>query len=149
MTEKVDLADYKSQKAKPLQAELKWAGNLHFEGRTPRGYELDFDAAQEMGCFPTEALLLSLAGCLAIDVVSILQKQRVVVKEFTTSVEGDRHPTPPQYFTDIRITLRLKGEGLDEGKLARAIELSQDKYCSVRHCLRPETTITITPVIED
>ena len=145
----MEMGDYKSNPSNTLKGQLKWAGDLTFQGRTQRGYELDFDGKVEWGCAPTEALLLSLAGCMSIDVVSILQKQRVELAGLKVDISGERNPTPPQYFTSIHITLHLTGEQIDRKKVDRAIELSQEKYCSVRHTLRPDIKITIEAVIEE
>lgn len=147
MSEPVSMGDYKSTTSNTLKGQLKWAGDLTFQGRTQRGYELDFDGKVEWGCAPTEALLLSLAGCMAIDVVSILQKQRVELESFKVDISGERNPAPPQYFTSIHIILRLAGKDIDQKKVDRAIALSQEKYCSVRHTLRPDIEITIEAVI--
>ncbi|MBI4665858.1 MAG: OsmC family protein [Nitrospinae bacterium] len=149
MTDRIDLTDYKTKTASTLKSTLRWGHELVFQGRTQRGYELDFDAAMEWGCSPTEALLLSFAGCMAIDIVSILRKQRVELTEFHVDISADRNPTPPQYFTAMTLDLKLKGHGLDDAKVQRAIGLSQEKYCSVRHTLRPDLKITINTILEN
>lgn len=148
MTDKPDMTGYKTNVDSVTKGQLKWSGDLVFQGRTQRGYELDFDGKIEWGCAPTEALLLSLAGCMAIDVVSILKKQRVEIKEFKVDVEGERNPDPPQYYKSMLVTLRLKGDGVDRKKVERAVRLSQEKYCSVRHSLRPDMKFAIDTVIE-
>jgi len=137
------LKDYKSKVATVTKARLDWDKDLIFVGRTQRGYEIEFDAKVEWGCMPTESLLLSLGGCLAIDVVSFLQKMRCQIEKFWMELEGERNPTPPQYYKAIKIVLHIKGEGLTDRKVQRAIELSQQKYCSVRHTLRADLQVSI------
>jgi len=101
MTEhnEADLKDYKNKVTPALKGTLTWDKDLIFAGRTQRGYEIDYDAKAEWGCMPTESLLLSLIGCMGIDVVSILQKMKCDLKSFKMDVEGERNPTPPQYYT--------------------------------------------------
>jgi len=148
MTDSPDLSGYKTNVDSITRGRLKWSGDLAFQGRTQRGYELDFDANIEWGCSPTEALLLSLAGCLAIDVLSILKKQRMDIKTFTLDVEGERNPEPPQFYKSVLVTLHLKGKNIDQGRVDRAVRLSQEKYCSVRHSMRADMEMTIDTVID-
>jgi putative redox protein len=92
-----------------------------------------------------EALLLSVAGCMAIDVLMILEKGRVPVEELEVVVAGDRAPEPPRRFTSLALEYRLRGPGEDdEAKIRRAIELSRDTYCSVLHTLRPDLELEVT-----
>jgi putative redox protein len=112
--------------------------DLIFLARTQRGYEIDFDAKVEWGCMPTEALLAGVAGCLAIDVVSFLRKMRAEITAFRVDVTGERNPTPPQYYKAIDLMIYIKGKGITENKMERAISLSKEKYCSVYHTLRKD-----------
>lgn len=125
------------------KARLEWTGQgLVFEARSPgsRPWRTDGDSAE--GPSPMEALLSALAGCMAVDILVILEKSRVEVNGFAVEIEGDRAPDPPQRFTRIRILFRILGPSEeDEGKIRRAIELSTDKYCSVHHTLRPDLEI--------
>jgi putative redox protein len=89
-------------------------------------------------------LLLSLAGCMGIDVIDILNKSRVPVEELRVEVEGDRAPEPPRRFVSIRLTYHVRGPGEeDRSKLDRAVQLSRDKYCSVLHTLRPDLELDV------
>jgi putative redox protein len=120
------------------RATLRWDRKLVFTATTPRGYDLEFDADAEWGCMPVEALLMSVAGCMAIDVVSILDKMRQVPEGLTMEIEGERAPAPPQRFRKVRLVVRIEGNGLAEGKVRRAVSLSEEKYCSVLHSLRED-----------
>lgn len=144
--ETVDLKGYKEQVATVTKATLELnqeEGELVFSGRTQRGYEIDFDAKVEWGCMPTESLLLSLAGCMAIDMVSFLRKMRAEIKDFKMDVVGQRNDTPPQYFKVIDLDITITGKGLEKRKVERAISLSQEKYCSVYHTLRPDLVVNV------
>lgn len=125
------------------EATIVWERDLVFRGRTPRGYDLDFDADSEWGCTPVEALLLSVGGCMAMDVVSILTKMRVPPSALSLKLEGDRAPETPRRFTRMRLVFELAGEGITEEKAARAIGLSQERYCSVLHTLRPDVGVEV------
>ena len=138
MTETLD--DYKSEVEEGMTASLEWQQDLVFSATTRRGYDLDFDANIQMGCMPVEGVLMSLAGCMAIDVVAILEKMRCEIEEFRMDIEGRRNPTPPQRIRSIKLTLHIKGD-VTEDKARRAVQLSEEKYCSVRHSLREDIAI--------
>ncbi len=137
------LEGYKEKVAPVTKGTLTWDKDLIFVGRTQRGYEIDFDARVEWGCMPTESLLLSLAGCMGIDMVSFLQKMKCKLESFKIDLEGERNPTPPQYFKTIRMTVHLSGDGITEKKVQRAISLSHEKYCSVYHTLRQDLKVFV------
>ncbi len=126
-----------------MEVELRWAGaGLRFESGTAGGLVIDGDA--EAGPSPMQSLLLGLAGCMAVDVIMILEKMRVPLEGLTVRVEGERAPEPPRRFTQIRLVYETSGLAPADGeKLDRAIELSRDKYCSVLHTLRPDTVVSI------
>jgi putative redox protein len=132
-----------------MKATLHWERELIFVGRTNRGYEIEFDAQIQWGCAPTEALLLALAGCTAIDVVSFLRKMKVQLQDFKIDIIGERNPTPPQYFKRIELVLSITGKGLEERKVRRAVELSHEKYCSVYHSLRKDLQVKIDYVLNE
>ncbi|MEX0856415.1 MAG: OsmC family protein [Gemmatimonadota bacterium] len=130
-------------------ASVRWVGrDLVFEGRTATSAPILLDSGSKEGPSPTEALLMSLAACMAIDVKVILEKGRVAVDEIEVGLEGDRAPEPPRRFTFVRMEIRVKGPvEEDRGKLERAAQLSRDKYCSVFHSLRPDLDVEITTTI--
>ncbi len=132
------LKDYKTKVAADMKLRVDWTKDLIFEARTSRGYVIEYDAKVEWGCMPTESLLASTAGCLAIDVVSFVKKMKAEITEFKMEVTGKRNPTPPQYFTEMDMLITVKGKNIDERKMDRAIALSKEKYCSVYHTLRPD-----------
>jgi putative redox protein len=96
-----------------------------------------------------EALLLSLGGCMAIDIRAILEKGRVPLEELVVDVEGERATEPPQRFVRIHMDVRAVGPGeADRAKVERAVQLSRDKYCSVFHTLRPDMDVEIRIQLE-
>lgn len=146
---KEDLKEYKTRINPSLKATLTWTRDLVFEGRTPQGYDLDFDADAQWGCKPTEALLLSLGGCMAIDIISILKKMRMEIRRFRIDLAAERNPEPPQYLKAVEMVFHLSGENLDTRKIDRAIALSRKTYCSVYNSLRPDLDLKIRYVLED
>ena len=144
-----NLEGYKGKINPVNKATLTWDKDLIFLGRTPRGFELDFDAEAQWGCIPTESLLLSIAGCLAIDVVSFVTKMKAKITKFRIDIAGERNPTPPQYYTSVEMVIRIAGENITPKKLDRAIALSQEKYCSVYHSLRKDLRVSVAYTIEE
>jgi putative redox protein len=138
-----DLGAYKSKVSQVNKATLTWDKDLIFMGRTNRGYEIEFDAQQQWGCSPTESLLLSVAGCMGIDMVSFLKKMKCEIKTYKMDIMGERNPTPPQYYTSIEMVISVTGSGLTQKKVERAIALSHDKYCSVYHSLRKDMKVKV------
>ena len=84
----------------------------------------------------SDLLMLAAASCSAYDVVMILRKQRADLVDFEVEVTGEQEPEPPNRFTKIHLHYKFKGD-LDEGKVRKAIALSEDKYCSIICTLRP------------
>jgi putative redox protein len=137
------LEGYKSKIQQVNKGTLTWDKDLIFIGRTNRGYEVEFDAQQQWGCSPTESLLLSVAGCMGIDMVSFLKKMKCDIKSYKMDIVGERNPTPPQYYTSIEMIIAVTGAGLTAKKLERAISLSHEKYCSVYHSLRKDMKVKV------
>jgi putative redox protein len=144
-----ELQGYKARITPSTKATLTWSRDLVFAGRTPQGYELDFDADAQWGCKPTEALLLSLGGCMAIDIVSILKKMRMEIRRFQIDLAGERNPEPPQYFRTVEMVFHLTGENLDPRRIDRAIALSRQTYCSVYNSLRPDLDLKISYTVDN
>jgi putative redox protein len=124
-------------------AVVKWVGDEKFLATMPSGNAVQFDAgsAHEGGPSPMEILLGALGGCTAVDVKMILEKKRQKLTALELSVSGERAAEPPQVWTKIEIVYRLSGT-LDEKAVRDAIELSQNKYCSVAAMLGKSAKIT-------
>ena len=127
---------------------VRWEGrDKVFEGVTGDASPILLDGDSKEGPSPTEALLMSLAACMAIDINVILEKSRVPVDDLVVKVSGPRAPDPPRRFLSLRIEVELAGpREEDQSKLERAAQLSRDKYCSVFHTLRPDLPVDLSVV---
>ncbi len=125
----------------PTQATVNWIDGLKFEAITQEGYEFTIDGKREEGVGAMDLLLFSVAGCTAVDVVIILKKQRQPVEGVTVKVSGERATEHPKVFTKIHIHYTVKGD-LDPKKVERAIQLSEEKFCSASAMLRKTAEIT-------
>lgn len=120
----------------PLSAELLWAEGLRFGGTSgPSAIVIDGDGAA--GPSPMQLAAFGLAGCMAADVVSILQKGRHPLSGLRVTFSGERAPTPPRRFVRINLHFHVSGVVAPEA-VERAIALSRDTYCSVWHSMRPD-----------
>ena len=128
------------------KATVRWTGrDLVFEGKTATSGPILMDSVSKAGPSPTETLLMSIAGCMAIDVRVILEKSRIAVEEIVVEMAGDRAPEPPRRFISIELVFKVKGPTeKDLPKLERAVQLSRDKYCSVFHTLRSDIDVRIS-----
>jgi putative redox protein len=125
---------------RPLTAELVWSSERRFDASSgPIAFTLDGDTVA--GPSPTQLLAVGLAGCMSIDIVDIIRKGRHPLTSFAATVTGQRLPTPPRRFVAFHLHYRVGG-AVPEAAVARAIELSRDKYCSVWHSLREDITLT-------
>lgn len=109
-------------------------GAYKFQGKNAQGKTVTMDGPKsigggEDGFRPMEMLLAGMAGCSAMDIVSILEKQRQDLKGLRIELEGERATEHPKVYTAIRVHFILEGP-MDEKKVERAVELSMDKYCS-------------------
>jgi len=120
---------------------LHWQRELVFHGGEPGKPEILIDGDNALGPGPMLTLILAAASCTGSDIVSILQKKRVDLKEFRIDVAGTRREQEPRRYVAIQFTYRLRGDGLDETKARHAIDLSLEKYCSVIHSLAPDISI--------
>ncbi|MGQ0702799.1 MAG: OsmC family protein [Gemmatimonadales bacterium] len=124
-------------------AEVEWAGGLRFRGGAPGGPSVVIDADRgQQGPGPMVTLLLAAAACSGADIVSILEKMQVSLREFTIRVTGRRAPDHPRRYLTIHFAYRFRGEDLDEAKARRAIDLSHQKYCSVLQSLNPDLAVS-------
>lgn len=121
---------------------ISWEGAMRFRGGAPGKPTslVDADGGEAPG--PMVTLLLAAAACSGADIVSILEKMQVTLREFTVEVNGRRAPDHPKRYLTLHFSYRFVGEGLDEAKARRAIDLSHQKYCSVLHSLNSDIAIT-------
>jgi putative redox protein len=126
--------------------------NFHFELKNERGHIVNVDSRPEfggdnMGASPMELILMGVAGCSGIDMISILKKQRQEITSFKAEVEGERvQVDEAKPFKDIHVVFYLEGT-INGDKAAKAAQLSFDKYCSVSKTLEPNVTIHYKVVV--
>jgi len=121
---------------------MRWTEQLIFEGGNPGKPAIVVDGDSRVATSPVELLLFAAATCSAADVVLILQKQRVKLTALDVAVRGTRRETDPKRYTAIAFHFTVRGEGADETKARRAVDLSIEKYCSVVASLAPDISIT-------
>lgn len=121
-----------------VTVKLNWNGGMKFTGINAGGFETVIDGGKQGGASPVEVLLEALGACTAIDVVAILEKQKTPAARMEITLEGGRHSPEPRYYTGVKMRFDVWGDGIKPVKLARAINLSVSKYCSVYHSLRPD-----------
>jgi putative redox protein len=126
------------------KATVKNAGDEFLIATTPGNYSLTIDTKSDRKSAPTpvELLLVSVAACTAVDVVSIMEKKRQQVTDYRVEITGERRDEHPRAFTKMQIHHIVYGHDVSEQALARAIELSDTKYCSVAATVRPTVEIT-------
>jgi putative redox protein len=127
-------------------AKLRYAGKEQFVGESPSGHAViaSFAHEQTTAASPMELL----GGCTGADVHSILQKKRQRVTSYDIEVRGQRREEHPRIYTNIEVIHTVKGYNIDEKAVARAIELSETKYCSVSAMLSASAVITSRYEIE-
>jgi putative redox protein len=121
---------------------VRWREELQFEGGPEGRPPVLMDGKSRVATSPVELLLTAAAACSAADVVIILQKQRVKLAVLEVAMRGTRRETDPRRYTAIAFHFTIQGEGVDETKARRAIDLSLEKYCSVVSSLAPDISIS-------
>lgn len=126
------------------KAIVQYAGNDFFIGTTPSGHAqaIDGKGDRKSAPSPLEMLLVSVAACTAVDVVSILEKKRQNVTDYKVEITGTRRDEYPRAFTAFHIHHIVYGRSVSEKAVADAISLSDEKYCSVAATVRPTAKIT-------
>ena len=130
-----------------MNISVNWVDGLLMVGKSDSGHTITMDGPPEsggenLGVRPMEILLLGVAGCTMIDVVTTLKKMRQDLSHLETKINAERATDHPKVFTDIHIHFILKGQNLDEKKVDKAITLSAEKYCSASIMLGETATIT-------
>lgn len=131
-----------------MKAQVTWQGDMRFEAVADSGHAIILDAAPEVGganagSRPMELMAMSLAGCTAMDVISILRKKRQEITGFEVKVDAARATQHPHVFTALEVTYVLRGRGIDSASVERAMRLSEEKYCPAQAMLRAVAPITL------
>lgn len=124
-------------------ATVRWVGEEKFVGVSPSNHAMAMDSDRESNTAPgpMEMLLLALGACTATDVIIVLKKKRQKLESLEIVVSGERAAEPPMVWTKLDLVYRLRGQ-LEEAAVKRAIELSQEKYCSVEAMLKKTAAMT-------
>jgi len=143
--------DNKDQEMETASATL--ASGMHFLGEID-GFHMDLDADETVGGVgagprPHRLLLLALAGCTAMDVISILRKKRQQVSGLNVVVQGSRAEQHPKVYTQINVLYRVRGNNVDPQAVERAIELSKTRYCPVIGMLGKVAEVTTRYEVEE
>lgn len=130
-----------------MKARIQWTGGVSFVGSADSGHEVPMDGSPEFGgqnrgARPMDLVLIGMGGCTAFDVVHILKKARQEIADCVAHIDAERAPTDPKVFTRIHVHFVVTGKNLDAKKVAHAIELSADKYCSASIMLGKTAAIT-------
>ena len=123
-----------------MSATLQWQGGASFTATAGSGHSVTLDGpadhgGKNLGCRPMEMILIGLGGCAAYDVVYILQKSRQNVSTCHVNVSAMRSDEVPAVFTEIHLSFEVKGKNLPDDRVARAVKLSAEKYCSASRML--------------
>jgi putative redox protein len=121
---------------------MRWRERLVFEGGGRDRPPIVVDGDSTVATSPVELLLLAGATCTSADVVSILEKMRVGLRSLEVAMTGTRREEYPRRFTAIHFQFSVSGEGADEAKVRRAVDLSLEKYCSVMASLAPDIRVS-------
>ncbi|MDP5029139.1 MAG: OsmC family protein [Paraglaciecola sp.] len=130
-----------------MKAKVSWQQGLSFLGETDSGRTLVMDGNAE-AISPMESVLLAVGSCSSIDVVDILQKSRLTIEDCYCELTAERADSPPKVFTKIHAHYVVKGHNITDKHMARAVQLSAEKYCSVMLMLSGNVAISTSYAIE-
>ena len=130
-----------------MNTRVKWLDNMSFIGESESGHSVVMDGSPEfggrnLGARPMEMLLMGMGGCASFDVVSMLKKSKQDLIDCEVNITAERAETDPKVFTKIHLHFILSGNDLSEARVARAIALSAEKYCSASIMLGKTAVIT-------
>ncbi len=124
-------------------ATVKWIEGKQFIGIDSTNHSVVLSTPDEgIGIKPSDLLLIAVASCTAVDVVEILAKKRTPLTYLEISSSGEQDQDPPWTFRKIHLHFKIKGKNLTEKAVEQAIQLSEEKYCSVAATIRPSAQIT-------
>lgn len=126
---------------------VQWNRGLQFTGLSEGNHTVVIDTKQEVGGFeaaptPTELLLMGVGGCTAMDVASILKKKRVDFDDLEVEVQGEIETGPPKHVRQVHIVYKVWGAEVPREAVERAVELSQEKYCTVSNTVKGRAEVT-------
>jgi putative redox protein len=132
-----------------MKATVTWQENMRFVGKTDNGKTLEMDGNSDSDVVtPMESVLLSVGSCSSIDVVDILKKSRQQISNCICELSAERAESAPRVFTTIHAHYIVQGDKVSEKHVARAVQLSTEKYCSVMLMLDKKVLFTTSFVIQ-
>ena len=136
------------------KVEVKWIDGMRFVAIPESGHAVIMDSSEDKGGLdsgprPMELLLISLAGCTGMDVIYILKKMRVQVQGFELKIDAERKREHPRYYSKVHVKYVFYGKDIPEDKVREAIELSQQKYCSVSATMKAVGEVTYSFEIKE
>ncbi len=157
MRQNVSVVIYSSVyiKGDKMKIEMNWAGGMKFESTSAFGHKISTDASEEQGgksegYKPTELILYGIAGCTGIDIVRLMKKQRQEMTSLKIEVIAHQRDDYPKPFHTFEIKFIAKGKNLEEKRLQKAINMSEEKYCVVSQTMQEKAVITTSyEIIEE
>ena len=130
-----------------MNTTVRWIEGMMMVGESASGHAIVMDGPEDLGgknlgVRPMEMLLLGMGGCTTVDVISTLKKMREEVRDCRVEISAQRADEHPKVFTKIHLHFIVEGENLNDKKIAKAVSLSDDKYCSASIMLGKMATIT-------
>jgi putative redox protein len=134
-----------------VSVKLRWRKELAFAAEIAKGRIVELNSSKEMGnaFSPMELFLVSLAGCTAMDVQWIMNRQRQQIDKFDLSIKGKRRDNDPRYYESIDLNYAIAGPNIKKTAVERAIRLSQQKYCSVHAMLKDNVKLNVSYTIDN
>jgi len=137
-----------------MDAKVVWKQRMSFEGTSDSGFKVPLGTVPAVGgdndgFRPLELLAVGLAGCTAMDVISILSKKKQNVHDFEVKVHADRAEEHPQVFTHLTIEYIVSGNDIDRAAVERAVELSESKYCPAQAMFKKIAPIDLVITINE
>ncbi|MCW5748448.1 MAG: OsmC family protein [Alphaproteobacteria bacterium] len=137
-----------------VTARVAWVDGALFVGESGSGHTVTMDGAPDIGgrnlaARPMEMVLIGMGGCTAIDILSMLKKQRQDVRDVIVELAAERADDHPKVFTQVKVIYRVRGRKLNRALVERAVSLSDEKYCSATAMIRKSAEITHDVVLEE
>ncbi|MBD3386712.1 osmotically inducible protein OsmC [candidate division KSB1 bacterium] len=131
-----------------MKVEIRQVKGITMVGKGDSGHWVSMDGPEAFegsnaGVRPLELFLMGLGGCTSMDVISILQKKRIKVDDYECILEAERAEEHPKVFTKVKVNFIFYGEDIDKKDVERAIELSENKYCSASAMLKKSVPIIV------
>ena len=135
-------------------ARITWVQDALFVGESGSGHTITMDGSPDVGgrnlaARPMEMVLIGMGGCTAIDVASMLRKQRQDVRDIIVELEAERAEDHPKVFNQVKLVYRVRGKKLNRALVERAVSLSDEKYCSATAMIRKSANVTHEIVLEE